>query len=230
MVGYQLFNTNNQTIGRVEDLIITREGVLLYAEVSFGGFLGLGERRFAIPISALEVDPYHRAVVLDVSRDELDEIPSLDSVALPTTGSDWDDAIRTFWRGRLADVAGEDARTAFVQTLAARQDGGALRAQWLTGYPVTAGGSRVGSVSNLLIDVEAPAVSYIVVELPSSAPGEARWIPVPTDRITFDPQDGRARLDADRTALGDAPAYPFVDRPGVTLDRSWMNEVDEYWN
>ncbi|MFW6294003.1 MAG: PRC-barrel domain-containing protein, partial [Spirochaetota bacterium] len=221
--------TNNQSIGRVDDLIISREGVVLYAEVSFGGFLGLGEQRYAIPVSVLEVDPYRRAVILDIPRDELEEIPPLPPEALPTTSGDWDEAIRRFWRDRLADVAGESARTAFAETLAERQDAGALRAGWLTDYPVTVSDGSVGSISNLLIDVEAPAVSYIVVELPSSATDEARWIPIPTDRMTFDPEVREARLDADEAELRDAPAYPFTERPGVTLDRSWVNEVDEYW-
>jgi PRC-barrel domain len=41
-------------IGSINDLKIGQDGKVIYAAVSFGGFLGLGDKLFAVPFDAIE--------------------------------------------------------------------------------------------------------------------------------------------------------------------------------
>jgi hypothetical protein len=45
--------------------------------LSFGGFLGMGEKLFAVPWSALKLDTVNKRFVLDVEVDRLESAPGL---------------------------------------------------------------------------------------------------------------------------------------------------------
>lgn len=53
--GATLYGANDDSIGDVEDLIVTTDGQIEQAIVDVGGFLGLGERRIAIGFEELQV-------------------------------------------------------------------------------------------------------------------------------------------------------------------------------
>ena len=51
-------NGANEDIGTIEDFMIDLEsGRVNYAVLSFGGFLGMGDKLFAVPYEALRIDP-----------------------------------------------------------------------------------------------------------------------------------------------------------------------------
>jgi hypothetical protein len=53
IIGSTVYNENNESIGEVDDLIITREGGQPTAVLSVGGFLGIGARLVAVPLERL---------------------------------------------------------------------------------------------------------------------------------------------------------------------------------
>jgi sporulation protein YlmC with PRC-barrel domain len=80
-------NPSGEPLGFIEDLMIDlRTGAVRYAVVSFGGFLGLGDKLFAVPFSALEVDTANERLVLDADRSELENAPGFDNDAWPDFG------------------------------------------------------------------------------------------------------------------------------------------------
>ena len=48
--------SGNENIGSVEDLMISHDGRIQYVAVSFGGFLGMGDKLFAVPLDAVEFE------------------------------------------------------------------------------------------------------------------------------------------------------------------------------
>ena len=229
LVEHRVVNTFQQELGTADDLIITRDGRLLYLEISFGGFLGLGENRYAVPISAVEADPLRSAIILDLPRDALDEMPLLETDALPTEDPQWDESIRAWWRDRLAEVAGEAARDVFLETVAERKETGAIRARSAFGTEVTADEQGIGKIAEFLIDIEAPAVAFVVVEVSTDVREDHRMVPVPTDRLILDLEEDRARAQATIGELRDAPSYPLGAFPVSIDDRAWLDEVRAYW-
>ena len=54
ILGEAVYNSSDEKIGAVEDLIITREKAVSYAIVGTGGFLGIDRHDVAIPIGQLK--------------------------------------------------------------------------------------------------------------------------------------------------------------------------------
>ena len=55
VIGSKVVNAQNEDIGKIEDLVLDAgAGRIAYAVLSFGGFLGMGEKYFAIPWNAFQ--------------------------------------------------------------------------------------------------------------------------------------------------------------------------------
>jgi len=69
VAGDSVRNANGDDLGRLEDLVIDVEsGRVNYAVLSFGGYLGLGGKLFAVPWEALERDAESEAFILDIEK------------------------------------------------------------------------------------------------------------------------------------------------------------------
>ena len=53
MVGSGVVNENNETIGKIDDLLVSRDGKQPYAVLSIGGFLGVGNHFVVVPYDTL---------------------------------------------------------------------------------------------------------------------------------------------------------------------------------
>lgn len=72
-------NAAGEDLGNVKDLMIdTASGEIQYAVLSFGGWLGMGEKLFAVPWKALRVDTTNQCLVLDVPKERLKNAPGFD--------------------------------------------------------------------------------------------------------------------------------------------------------
>ncbi len=84
--GDKVVNTAKEHLGKIEDLMIDLEnGRVAYAVLSFGGFLGLGNKLFAVPWEALTVRPHEHAFVLNVSKETLGKAEGFDKDDWPVT-------------------------------------------------------------------------------------------------------------------------------------------------
>lgn len=54
-IGKQIYNANNESIGDVNDLILEENGGIVAAVVGVGGFLGIGEKDVALPMSKVSM-------------------------------------------------------------------------------------------------------------------------------------------------------------------------------
>jgi PRC-barrel domain len=55
VVGSTVINEANETVGKVDDLIVTTGDKVPYAILSVGGFLGMDKKHVVVPASSLEV-------------------------------------------------------------------------------------------------------------------------------------------------------------------------------
>jgi sporulation protein YlmC with PRC-barrel domain len=56
LVGASVYNAQNENIGQIEDLIISSSGSVSTVVIGVGGFLGIGEKKVAMPYSALKAE------------------------------------------------------------------------------------------------------------------------------------------------------------------------------
>jgi sporulation protein YlmC with PRC-barrel domain len=74
-IGKKVTNVEGETLGTVHDLVWDSDGKISFAIISYGGFLGLGEKKAAIPFSALTYDEEGKRVTCNVSKNQLAGAP-----------------------------------------------------------------------------------------------------------------------------------------------------------
>lgn len=86
MIGDDVRNPEGENLGKLEELMVDLEdGRVAYAVLSFGGFLGLGDKLFAIPWQALTMRTEEKAFVLNVDKETLKNAPGFDKDNWPET-------------------------------------------------------------------------------------------------------------------------------------------------
>lgn len=79
MKGDKVQNAKGEDLGDVEEIMIdVSSGRIAYAVLSFGGFLGMGDKLFAIPWEALRLDKENKRFILDVDKETLEAAPGFD--------------------------------------------------------------------------------------------------------------------------------------------------------
>jgi hypothetical protein len=62
-LGRKVINPQGKSLGKIEEIMLdAAPGRIAYAVLSFGGFLGLGDKLFAVPWNALNFDPEKRSL------------------------------------------------------------------------------------------------------------------------------------------------------------------------
>jgi sporulation protein YlmC with PRC-barrel domain len=75
ILGKPVYNDRDEKVGDVDDLIIAPDSSVSYAIIGVGGFLGLGERQVAIPVSRFK-NSEGRIVLPGATKDALQAMPS----------------------------------------------------------------------------------------------------------------------------------------------------------
>jgi sporulation protein YlmC with PRC-barrel domain len=86
IIGNKVVNPEGEELGSIKDLMIDLDdGQIAYAVLSFGGFLGLGDKLFAIPLEALTFETEDHTAILDVDKEMLKNAPGFDKDHWPDT-------------------------------------------------------------------------------------------------------------------------------------------------
>lgn len=75
IIGSSVYNDANDSIGKVDDILITADGKAPYAVLSVGGFLGVGSRLVAVPFANLKPGNDDRVHFPNASKDQLNSMP-----------------------------------------------------------------------------------------------------------------------------------------------------------
>jgi hypothetical protein len=87
LIGDKVVNHQKEDLGKLEHLMIDlANGRIAYAVLSFGGFLGMGDKLFAIPWSALKIDTVEKQFILNVDKEVLKSAPGLRQGSLAEHG------------------------------------------------------------------------------------------------------------------------------------------------
>ena len=82
--GEDVVNRKGEDLGDIKDVMLdVRRGRIAYAVLSAGGFLGIGNKLFALPWSALTVDEAKKRFVVNVTKESLETMPGFDKEHWP---------------------------------------------------------------------------------------------------------------------------------------------------
>jgi sporulation protein YlmC with PRC-barrel domain len=86
LAGTRVVNSRGEELGHIEEVMIdVKTGRVVYLAISFGGFLGFGEKLFAVPWTSSRIDVENECAVVDITREQLKEAPGFDKHAWPRT-------------------------------------------------------------------------------------------------------------------------------------------------
>lgn len=84
LVGNDVYNQEGDDLGDIKEIMLDMSnGKVGYAVLSFGSFLGMGEKLFAVPWDALTLDTEQKRFVLNVEKDRLKDAPGFDKDKWP---------------------------------------------------------------------------------------------------------------------------------------------------
>lgn len=100
LIGNDVYNSEDEDLGDIKEIMLDmRTGKVAYAVLSFGGFLGMGEKLFAVPWQALKLDTVEKRFVLDVDKDRLKSAPGFDT-------DNWPDMADQTWINQIHNYYG----------------------------------------------------------------------------------------------------------------------------
>jgi sporulation protein YlmC with PRC-barrel domain len=100
LTGDKVVNAAGEDLGKIQDIMIdTPTGRVGYAVLSFGGFLGMGDKLFAIPWDRLSLDEENKRFVLNIDKAKLEKAPGFDK-------DNWPDMADPSWGSRIYSYYG----------------------------------------------------------------------------------------------------------------------------
>jgi sporulation protein YlmC with PRC-barrel domain len=95
----KVVNAAGEDLGNIEDYMIDiHNGRIAYCVLSFGGFLGMGEKLFAIPFQAMTLDTENKRFILNIDKERLKNAPGFDKDNWPdTTNPTWGASIYKYY-------------------------------------------------------------------------------------------------------------------------------------
>jgi sporulation protein YlmC with PRC-barrel domain len=99
LIGNDVVSHSAELLGEVKEIMLdVRSGRIAYAVLSFGGFLGMGEKLFAVPWSALTLDTMNKRFMLDVQKEQLERAPGFDKDKWPDMANpEWAEGIHAYY-------------------------------------------------------------------------------------------------------------------------------------
>jgi len=227
--GMDVRNAANEKLGDVKDVVIEQEtGMIAYAVLSFGGFLGIGDKLFAVPWAALKPNDKNTAFTLDVPKDRLEKAPGFDKKSWPDLANrQWGTDVHAYynvtpyWKihgGVVTEEGMKDAPAGFL-----------MRTSKVIGMDVHNGAKqKLGDIQDVVLDQRAGAVAYAVLSFGGFLGIGDKLFAVPwaalkpiTDRKLF-------TLDVPKERLEKAPGFDKKDWPDFT-NRDYGASVHTYY-
>jgi len=101
LAGDRVRNNAGEDLGKIEELMIDiPTGRIAYAVLSFGGFLGMGNKLFAVPWNAFTVDEREHELILNADKQMLESAPGFDK-------DNWPDMADPSWGSQVYSHYGQ---------------------------------------------------------------------------------------------------------------------------
>lgn len=99
LIGNSVVNAKDEDLGDIKEIMLeVATGRVSYAVLSFGSFLGMGAKLFAVPWAALSLDPINKRFILNAEKDHLKEAPGFNTDCWPDMADpSWVEHLHSFY-------------------------------------------------------------------------------------------------------------------------------------
>jgi sporulation protein YlmC with PRC-barrel domain len=96
--GTAVYNRQGEKLGEVYNFMVgKRSGEVSYAIMSFGGFLGIGQKYHPLPWNALTYDMSKKGYVIDADKERLMSVPNYAAGEEPFSRPEYGQQVRDYW-------------------------------------------------------------------------------------------------------------------------------------
>ena len=112
LIGNAVYNHKGEDLGEIKEIMLDmRSGTVGYAVMAMGGFLGMGEKFFAVPWNALKLDSEQKVFVLNVEKERFKDAPGFDKEKWPDMADQaWAKRIHFYYGTPLTSAIKENGR------------------------------------------------------------------------------------------------------------------------
>lgn len=99
LLGNDVYNNDGEDLGDIKEFMIDMAtGTVAYAVLSYGGLLGMGDKLFAVPWSALKLDTANKRFTLNIPKAMLKDAPGFDEDHWPSMADKaWASGVHKFY-------------------------------------------------------------------------------------------------------------------------------------
>jgi sporulation protein YlmC with PRC-barrel domain len=236
VIGLSVQNKAGEHLGKIDDLVVDmKSGDVRYAALSHGGVAGIGSKLFAVPWQAMTFvmgepnKPNSRHFVFDKTKDELDNAPSFDSSHWPNVAdAKWAASVDKHYNVNRQEEPSPKSTEGQRQTVAYET---VFRASKIKGMDVrNAGNDNLGSIDEIVIDMNKHHVKYMVLSYGSWFTGGNKLFAVPLHSLTLNHANDKTFFVAhvSQDTLKNAPGFDKDRWPNVA-DPNWAKTIDTYY-
>src|SRR5262245_3974256 len=199
LIGIPFRNQKNESLGKLDDLVVNKNGQIVYGILSHGGVAGVGDKLFAVPPSQLVLsdmpgNPEKKQFTVNVDKSIMDGNPGFNEKDLPTTPS------AIFMPSGTSLAPGGQSATEL------------WRIRKLTGMNVkNTAGEDLGKVSDIMVSLKNAKVAYTWMSYGNRLTA-TKYFAVPCDAmelksLTGKPTDMAFVVDVSKSALDSAAGH-----------------------
>jgi len=233
VIGTNLKNDKNETIGEVEDLVIDpASGRIDYAVVSLDVEGTMKDKWFAVPFQKLEVraapgerdEKTRSEFTLNVDTTKFENAPSFEK-------DKWPDMTAPAWRTDLDKHYGTKRMTDSGDAMGKVR--GVRASKLLDQNLVTTGKDKIGDIEELAIDPRNARISYVVVSSGGFLGMGDKMHAIPWAAVKATPGTGKdapedLMVDVTKERLQKSPEFKKEEWVRMS-EPAWMNELYTYY-
>lgn len=237
VIGMKVVSKTDDSLGKIEDVIVHPGGRASYAVLSYGGVLGMGDKLFAMPWSVLKSADSNTdkkgsdvSLVLPLEQQRLKSAPGFDKKNWPTTANaDWTKDIDAYYVGDANPNSRQPIEAGATKSIIT------WRVTELEGTMVsTSGDESLGKIEEVAIDTNG-RVCYVTISVGGFLGMGDKHVAVPWDALKFsvggDKGDKKMiNLDTTKEQLAKAPEFKTgKDQMAAMRDPKWVETVYQYF-
>lgn len=235
LTGKSIANASDKDLGTLKDIVVdANSGRILYGVVSYGGFLGLGNKLFAVPWQSLRLTDDAKKIILNIDEERLKNAEGFDQ-------QQWPNFADERWATSTYEYYGQEPYWKSTATGSQTMSGSTYRDRWtqkvvqwqkvsdLCGKSVRASGDEdIGTMSDLAIDPDGGRVMYGILSF------DGELLAVPWNAVDLTHNAKELTLNVDKSTLKNADGFSKDRWPDLTNQR-WAQEahqvfhVQPYW-
>ena len=224
LIGKEVKNARGEQLGEIEDLVVhMTTGDVRYAILSLGGFLGVGDDLYAVPVKTLKAGADRAHLVLDMDKARIQQQKSFPWDKWPALKD------RHFW--------GEVDRLSGLPAVQPADVYYAYRVSDLIGKDVvTVKGEDAGELEDLVINMNKQQVHYAVLEVDPGFFASEKLYSVPLQAFMFrrdkddrsDLKTGKLVLNLGKPEIAKLRGFDRNRWPDLN-DPTYLVDIDRYF-